>query len=540
MKALLVSMGGAPVTPSYFMPDNGLAGLAACLLEEGHDVEVIDLNTVETMDRLFPKELKGEAKTLVQQRKERRVLNDRDIEQYGAFERKLEHHRTNEFDKMGNELARHAAKVGAELVGFKLWSGDGWTGSLQMAKAVRGAMGDKVLIIGGGSQVDFYSDVLFSQAEGGIFDALSIAEGEPTIVALAEHIEHGLAIEQVPNLLLPGNPVIRTAIKRIESLDTLPRPCYDEAVYPQTGRLRVATFEETRGCPHKCAFCAHPLKAGSNRRDCPPERVVEDMQWLQQEHGFRGFKLGGSYTPSEYLRQLANRIIDQQVRIPFCSYGRISDAKEADFELYHRAGCEALFFGLESGSQIILNRTIKKGHKVSDSIRVLKSARAAGIYVLASTIFPNPGENEETRRATLETIEEINPNAVPLMYPVPLPHSKWFAEPDKYGFQIDDPEQLKKELVGYKVRVVLPFSYWDSLSFKIDHKPFGQFAKETEAFAEDIRKRGPLVPNSDEIVLFARLAGCSSSSLLDQMRDAMLTGDIAATASIISRVNRGQ
>ena len=37
-------MAGAPATASYFMPDNGLAGLAALLLEAGHDVEVIDLN----------------------------------------------------------------------------------------------------------------------------------------------------------------------------------------------------------------------------------------------------------------------------------------------------------------------------------------------------------------------------------------------------------------------------------------------------------------------------------------------------------------
>ncbi len=59
-RCLLISFSGYPTTPSSLMPDNGLAALAASLLEAGHQVLVRDLNTIHTMSRLYPPKI-GEA-----------------------------------------------------------------------------------------------------------------------------------------------------------------------------------------------------------------------------------------------------------------------------------------------------------------------------------------------------------------------------------------------------------------------------------------------------------------------------------------------
>ncbi len=405
MRALLISMAGRPATPSWFMPDNGLAQLAACLASAGHDVEVLDLNNLDTMERLAPPTDPGEA-----------------------------------FDALGREVAARAARDRVDVVGFKLWNGDGYDGSCRMAAAVRAALGRSVLILGGGPQVDFFGTALLEDEGAGAFDAFAIAEGEPVVEALAGVVEGRRSLADVPNLLIraSGGGFLVTPIVRVSALDDLPLPLYDEAIYPRKGKVLAGTYEETRGCPYSCAFCNHPRKAGNVMRAKSPERAAAEMRALAARYGFRGFKLGGSFTPSEYLRALARALIATGPRLPFCGYGRLNDARRADFALYRAAGCEALFFGLETGAQLLLDRKIHKGFRVEQAAAVLEACRAAGVFTIASVIYPNPGETEESRRATLEFLARVRPDGAPVHFPILVPGSAWFERPATYGFEVAD------------------------------------------------------------------------------------------------------
>lgn len=538
MRALLVSMGGEPSTPAYFMPDNGLASLAGCLLADGHEVQVLDLNCLETVDRIFPKQFRPEIRAVVEKKINRQPLTQQQMERYSRIEDEMTEYRHSVYYQMGEEVAEKARRMDAQLVGFKLWSGDGWKGSIKVAQAVRAKLGRKVFIVGGGSQVDFFGDALLATPGSDAFDALSVAEGEPTIRALAKYIEGKLDIESVPNLIFTATRK-HTPVERVNSLGELPRPCYDNDLYPQKGRVKVATFEETRGCPYSCAFCAHPIKAGKTMRDYPPQRIVDDMIWLQKDHGFRGFKFGGSYTPTAYLKSICQIMVDQGTYIPFCSYGRISDAVDADFDLFYEAGCKVLFYGFESGSQLLLSKKIHKGYNALDSVKVLKAAKQAGIKVLASTIFPNPGETEETRKATLDVLFDINPDGVPLLFPLLLPFTGWFKKPEWYGFTLDDPEAYTQDLINFKIRLLLPFSFWKRFDYKIDGKPFEQFTKESEEFAKELINKEIPVHLSDDVVLFSHLAGDTPARFFDKFRINVVSGDVDGIGALIDQINNG-
>ncbi len=540
MRTLLVTMAGTPTTPSHFMPDNGLAGLAGCLLDAGHEVQVLDLNTVEIMERLFRPSTCERLRPWLAKRLESEMISDTDLQTYFAIERELDEHRTEQFDRLGTELAARVKRDRVQLLGFKLWNGDGWTGSVRMARAVRAAVGDAVFIVGGGSQVDMVREKLFATPGAEAFDAFSVAEGEPTVLGLGDHLDRGLPLDDVPNLILPSNGAYRsTAVRRVDDLEALPRPVYGSDVYPLAGKMRVCTFEETRGCPYRCAFCGHPGKVGNTQRKRAVRSAVDEMSWLREQHGFRGFKLGGSYTPSAYLRDLCNEIVDRKTRLPFCGYGRITDAGDADFPLFHRAGCETLFFGMESGSQIILDRSIHKGHKVADSVATLKACKAAGIYTLASTVFPNPDETAETRQATLDTLREISPDGIPMLFPIPLPGSRWFTEPERYGFSFTDRDAYVMQVASYKARLLLPFKFWDSLDYAVNGKPFAQILDEAAAFAQDVAEAvaGGVVHMSDEVVLMARLAGRDPREFHGGFCLAMMSGDVSGVESLIGEIN---
>ena len=74
----------------------------------------------------------------------------------------------------------------------------------------------------------------------------------------------------------------------------------------------------------------------------------------------------------------------------------------------HKSGCVSLFFGVESGSQEILDKDINKGIKVEQIIRTLKMAKKANLITVASIITPCPHETPETLKQTLKVLVEAN------------------------------------------------------------------------------------------------------------------------------------
>ena len=535
-KVLLVTMAGYPMVPSNFMPDNGLAQLAATLLEEGHDVKVVDLNTPELMDRLFPKELRTPMKEIM----EKKITGDlgpQNTTRLDELEQRIEDHREKEFYRMGKELAELVKAEKTDWVGFKLWNGDGFSGSNQMAKAMKVQLPD-IPIIAGGSQVDFFNDFLLEVETG--FDFFSLGEGEHTVVEFSRFVEGNTDIKHVPNIFFRKNGhKIHTETLRVKDLNALPLPIYDKEIYPSAtnqGKFQMSVYEETRGCPHRCAFCNHPLKAGHQMRLKNVVTAVNEMIELKKRYHFFAFRLGGSYTPSKYLRELAKQLIESQANIEFSGYGRISDAEDADFELFYKAGCRSLFFGVESGNQIILDKA-NKGYESKHCANILKASRKAGIFTITSLMFPNPGETDESRRETLRLIEDVKPDGVPILFPLLLPGSKWWDDPEACGFQVPDRNAYLHNLVNYKARLVYPPRFWPEMLYRIDNKPFHQFATESEEIAKDIEAKGPVTRISDEIALLALRSGLSVREFGNYCRWCFLTGNADEMQQLIDKIN---
>ncbi len=535
-KALLVTMAGYPMVPSNFLPDNGLAQLAAILIDEGHDVKILDMNTPELMDRLFPEKFRRPIRQIM----EAKMAGDLPPEEESRLEeieRLIESHREVEFVRMGEELARTIQAEKADWVGFKLWNGDGFSGSNLMAKAVKGLIPD-IPIIAGGSQVDFFDEFLLEVETG--FDFFSLGEGEHTIKTFADFVEGRTEIEDVPNIFFRKNgQKIRTKTSRVPDLNSLPLTIYAPEIYPamgHSGKLRMGVYEETRGCPHRCPFCNHPLKVGHQMRFKDVNHAVDEMMELKKRYGFFAFRLGGSYTPSKYLRQLAIRLIEMEANIEFCGYGRISDARDADFELFYKAGCRSLFFGVESGNQMIIDR-INKGYRTEHSVDILKSSHNSGIFTITSLIFPNPGETEESRDETLRLIREVKPDGVPVLFPLLLPGSGWWKDPEKFGFQVPDRNEYLHSLVNYKARLVYPPRFWPEMLYRIDDKPFKQYATEAEEITKAIDAMGPVTRISDEIALLSMHSGLDAREFGNYCRWCFVTGDTDKMQKLIDKIN---
>ncbi len=522
------------------MPDNGLANLAGELVCAGHHVEILDFGTTSSMRRLFPAAL-GErlrplfARILSGEAKPRWTERVTILRMAKALERA----QRREMARIAQEVAVRVQRTGVDMVGLKVWNGDGLTGSIQIGRAIK-SRSPRVKVFAGGPHCDWFGPRILEYA--GCFDALCSGEGEATIVPLAEYVDGKAGLPDVRGMTWLENGQVRsTRPVHIEDLDAIAPPAYSRDIYPavHSGKqIKIVTIDETRGCPGRCNFCIHPTKSGSKWRFKSPQRILQEMVNVQRQLGTRLFIYAGSNTPWANAREHARTILSAGLDVRYVMFGHINGMHNADFDLLKRSGCRAIFFGVESGSQRMLNQAYRKGTKVDNIRKVLCAAREAGLFAIASIIYPGPGDDDESRRATLQLLRDTRPDSVPVQFAGLVPGSRWAQEPERFGFRLRKGRKFWKEAMTYKIKLLFPPRYWRPLPYRIDGMKWRIMVAETEGMIEDIEKMGLVTGMGHDLVLMADTLGMSARDFRDRVRLAFLTGDVDVVEDLVSKINR--
>jgi radical SAM superfamily enzyme YgiQ (UPF0313 family) len=96
------------------------------------------------------------------------------------------------------------------------------------------------------------------------------------------------------------------------------------------------------------------------------------------------------------------------------------------------AGCQSIFFGVESGDQGILN-AMGKGITTEQIRRAFKWAKEAGIKTVASVILFYPGENAHTIEKTVSFLKELDPDLAQFCIATPFPGTELYEEMVRNG-----------------------------------------------------------------------------------------------------------
>ncbi len=298
-RGLLVSYAGYPYTPSSLTPDNGLANLAGALLEAGHDVRIVDYGTISTMRRLFPEELSRQVKPLAE-----KMLASPDVaptpEQMGQIVQLadwLEIYQQAQLQQIGRELIEEVSKFQPDFVGFKLWNGDGFSGSVALAQMLRDEF-PGLHIYAGGPQASWFNKVIYRRTD--VFEAIACGEAEATIVPLAEHAIGQRNLADIPAIIYQQNgQVIEVPRTAWLDLNDLPVPVYNPEIYPSMvgdEKIKIVVLDDSRGCPHRCGFCTHPVESGSRLRTASAQLLVDRMERIIGDYGISVFRFAGSST----------------------------------------------------------------------------------------------------------------------------------------------------------------------------------------------------------------------------------------------------
>lgn len=538
-RGLLVSYAGYPYTPSSLTPDNGLASLAGALLEAGHEVKIIDYGTVSTMRRLFPLHLSQQLQPLARQ-----LLGSsqpptaKALGQLQEFSAQLEAHQEEQLQAIGAELAKQVQQWQPDFVGFKVWNGDGFTGTVALAERLRGEF-PALHIYAGGPQTSWFREVVYQRTP--VFEAIAYGEGEQIILDLAEHATGKRTLSDIPGIIYLEDGVVRR-VPRAEglNLDALPTPVYDKEVYPAVAgeeKIKIIVLDDSRGCPYACGFCTHPLESGHRLRTASPAHLVDRMEQITEKHGVRVFRFSGSSTPGRLMRGIAEEIIKRDLDVRYTCFGHFASADPDHFEIMARSGLYAIFFGIESGCQQILDKAVRKGIDLAQVKKTVAAAKQAGIFTVTSMIVPLPFDTRQTIQQSLEFMLDIQPDSVPVQFPGLLPGTPWMQEPEKFGFEVDREPALLAGL-DYKIKLLFPPAYWDPLPYKLNGMDFRQFTGLTAEFISRLEARGILTGLPDDNALIAHCAGISPRQFRDQARLWCLTGDAAAMAQMVSQANQ--
>ncbi len=122
---------------SSLFPDNGLASLAGTLLAAGHRVKVLDFNTVSVMGRLVPRTRTESLSELLPALA--RGPTQEELARLLQINAELEMDLTILAESLLEQLCAEVDSVGADFVGFKLWSGDGFSASVSMPRGCAAA-----------------------------------------------------------------------------------------------------------------------------------------------------------------------------------------------------------------------------------------------------------------------------------------------------------------------------------------------------------------------------------------------------------------
>jgi len=304
-------------------------------------------------------------------------------------------------------------KLRPEIIGISLLTPSlKW--ALAAARFIKAQLPDTLLILGG-PHPTFRPEVV---RESGV-DAICIGEGEKSLGLLMERYDGSLSsIRDVPNIRVKdGDSVTKTPVSSLLSADELSElPPADRTLYQDYPALRkspVKSVWTSRGCPYACSYC---FNAFYNRiyhgqgvifRQRSVNSVIEELKELKQ-YGWKGLNIVDDQflCRREWVEEFCCRY-EKEIMLPFQCLATATQIKPALVSLLKRAGCEVIYFGIESGVEEIRMKRYNKPVRDDDIYYAAEALHLHGMPFLTYNMVGLPDETIDDIYRTVRINQEI-------------------------------------------------------------------------------------------------------------------------------------
>ncbi|MDO8568206.1 MAG: radical SAM protein [Dehalococcoidales bacterium] len=373
---LKVALVNPPQTGAYSQAPLGLALIAAVLEKAGYPVTVVDANAL----KLQPDQIAT-------------LVSDADVVGLTAMTPTI---------NAAMAIARHLKKANPK----------------------------QTIVLGGAHATLLPEETMAACPE---IDVLVRGEGEETIIQLLPALEQKQPLDKIAGVSYRSGGKITVNVPRegnIE-LDSLPflayhlLPWQKYRPHPPHGRYQPFTAIITsRGCPYHCSYCSKPI-FGNKFRGQSPERVVEEVAYHQKRFGIKEFAFYDDVFTLDKKRThaICEGILKRGLKLHWTCETRVNLVDKELLRDMKQAGCYAVAYGIESGSQDVLN-TLDKGITLAQVEEAVRLTREARIEAIGYFMIGSPGESPETIRQTIRFAQKLKLDFAQFAVTTPFPRTR--------------------------------------------------------------------------------------------------------------------
>lgn len=237
-----------------------------------------------------------------------------------------------------------------------------------------------------------------------------IGEGESAFPQLlAKSLNH----ESVPALIWRnGDRIERNPMGTHICMDSLPEMDLDSfrpEDYTKGNRYVAAMgIEGKRGCDLQCGYCVYPSLGGGKMRLRSPEKIVDEMENLNKEHGIGLFHFTDSVLnrPADHLEAICREILRRKLQVSWTGFFREDSLTEELTDLAAGAGLVAFYFSADAltdhGLKVLNKRLTKE-----DIIRAARITAQSGVLTMCHFLINLPGETKAHVVEAMDMLDQI-------------------------------------------------------------------------------------------------------------------------------------
>ncbi len=317
----------------------------------------------------------------------------------------------------------------------------------------------RAVIVMGGPLPTFSAEIVLRETPA---DICVIGEGEETVKELARNMGRPGSVAGIKYRDGTGRIVTtpdRPYVRDLDAIPFTPYEFFDMEVYLKNSGLfgvpgvKAIGLLTSRGCPWQCRYCSRTFR-GVRLRSI--DKIVEEIGLLREKFGIRGVSFADELVLVNKQRgyEMCEKL--KPLKIYWDCQGR---ANVVDLDLLKAmkdSGCTSVGYGVETGSQKLLDAMDKKVTVRQNELAVVNTIKA-GMVPVVQMIYGYPGEDMDSIEDTARFFDRVK------FYPAtgrgicnislltPLPGSPLYSDLVAQGKIRDDEEILLRLDQGYYI-----------------------------------------------------------------------------------------
>ncbi len=312
-----------------------------------------------------------------------------------------------------------------------------------VAKKLKEKISDVTIILGGVHVTSTPKQTFLKFPD--CFDIAVIGEGEITLIELLNVLESHRDLSEIAGLaFMHEGAFFQTGSRAfIRDLDELPMPAwhlfppldihYSASFISSGSRKKSGHLITSRGCPGQCVFCDNSVN-GRKMRAYSVDYVIEMIEILHKKHNINDIQFNDDtfVTLRKRLLEVCERLIQRNYDLTWSCDARVNSVTPESIKNMKRAGCWQIAYGVESGSERIL-QFLKKKITLDQIKNAFTWTKKAGISTKGFFILGHPTETHESINDTINLMLALRIDVVGMTFFTAYPGSPIHSSIKNYG-----------------------------------------------------------------------------------------------------------